>query len=44
LTSEYIFFNGKRIARRDLSGGSVYYYFSDMLGSTSVMTNATGSI
>jgi RHS repeat-associated protein len=44
LTSEYIFFNGKRIARRDVSGGGVYYYFSDHLGSSNVVTNAAGVI
>ena len=40
---EYIFFNGSRIARRDVSGGAVHYYFSDHLGSHGVVENATGS-
>jgi len=40
---EYIFFNGKRVARRD-ADGSVHYYFSDHLGSASVITNATGAM
>ena len=40
---EYIFFNGKRIARRDVSGSVVHYYFSDHLGSTSVVADATGT-
>ncbi len=44
LTSEYISFNNKRIARRDVSSGSVYYYFSDVLGSSNVITNATGTV
>jgi len=44
LTTEYIFFNGKRIARRDLPSGTVHYYFSDHLGSTSVVTDATGNV
>jgi RHS repeat-associated protein len=44
LTSEYIFFNGRRIARRDLGPLTVYYYFSDHLGSSSVITDAAGSI
>jgi RHS repeat-associated protein len=35
-------FAGKRIAWRD-SSGNVYYYFADVLGSTRVVTNATGS-
>jgi RHS repeat-associated protein len=41
---EYIFFNGKRAARRDISGNVVSYYFSDHLGSTDVVTSATGTI
>ncbi len=39
---EYMFFNGQRIARRDGSNPP-YYYFSDHLKSTSVMTNNTGA-
>jgi hypothetical protein len=42
-TADYVFFNGKRMARVDLPGGSVHYYFSDHLGSASVITDATGS-
>jgi RHS repeat-associated protein len=44
MLSQYIFFSGKRIARRDVTTGNVYYYFSDHLGSSSVITNATGAI
>ena len=33
-TEEYIFFDGKRVARRDLPSGTVHYYFSDNIGST----------
>jgi RHS repeat-associated protein len=44
IQKEYIFFNGKRIARRDVVPNTVHYYFSDHLGSASVMTNATGGI
>ena len=29
VTSEYIFLGGRRIARRDVTTGSVYYYFAD---------------
>ncbi len=36
LTSEYIFFGGARIARRDASG-NVFYYLADHLGSSRVM-------
>ncbi len=42
-TEEYIFFNGKRVARRDASNSAVHYYFSDHLGSASVITSATGT-
>ena len=41
---EYVFFNGKRIARRDASTTYVYYYFSDHLGSTSLVTDAAGTM
>jgi RHS repeat-associated protein len=41
---EYIFFNGTRIARRDASNSSVHYIYSDYLGSSSVITNATGTL
>jgi len=44
LTSEYIFAGGKRIARRDISTGSVYYYFEDELGSSSVLATASGGV
>jgi RHS repeat-associated protein len=41
---EYIFFTGKRIARRDVSNSAVHYYFSDHLGSTSMTTDANGTM
>ncbi len=41
--TEYVFFNGRRIARRDPSG-SVFYYFSNHLGSTSVITDSGGTV
>jgi RHS repeat-associated protein len=40
---EYVFFNGARIARRDVSTNAVHYYFSDHLGTHAVVENATGS-
>jgi len=43
LLNEYIFFNGKRIARRDASG-NVDYYVGDQLGTARVVTNAAGTI
>src|SRR5206468_4663144 len=44
MQKEYIYFNGGRVARRDLSDGSVKFYFSDHLGSASVITNAAGGM
>lgn len=41
--NEYIFFAGRRIAQSNPSSGSVYYYFVDHLGSTRVVTTATGT-
>ncbi len=41
--NEYIFFAGRRIAQSNPSSGSVYYYFVDHLGSTRVVTRATGT-
>jgi len=43
-TADYVFFNGKRIARVDLPAGDVRYYYSDHLGSASVITTASGAI
>ena len=37
--SEYVFFNGKRVARRD-SSGNVFYYFTDHLGSSREIVQA----
>jgi len=41
--NEYIFFGGKRIARRDYLN-NVNYYFSDHLGTARLSTNSSGSI
>jgi RHS repeat-associated protein len=41
--NEYIFFAGRRIAQSNPTSGNVYYYFVDHLGSTRVMTTATGT-
>ena len=43
LVSEYIFFNGTRVARRD-ADNTVKYYFADDLGSASVITNDHGAM
>jgi hypothetical protein len=40
--TNYVFFDGNRVARRD--SGGVSYYFSDQLKTASVMTDATGNI
>jgi uncharacterized protein RhaS with RHS repeats len=42
--AEYVFFNGKRVARVDMPGNSPKYYFEDHLGSTDIVTNPTGGI
>jgi RHS repeat-associated protein len=39
----YVFFNGQRIARRDVSTGAIHFYFSDHLGSHGVVTNMAGT-
>jgi RHS repeat-associated protein len=47
LQSEYVFFDGERVARRDNPGGTssaVFYYFSDHLKTTDVVTDALGTI
>jgi RHS repeat-associated protein len=46
LTSEYVFFDGERVARKDFSGNttSVSYYFSDHLKTASVITDAAGNV
>jgi RHS repeat-associated protein len=42
-TDEYVFFAGRRIAHLD-PAGNVYYLFSDLVGSTRVVTNSAGVI
>jgi len=44
LKSEYVFFNGKRLARIDLPAGTVHYYLSDHLNSTSMVISAAGAV
>jgi RHS repeat-associated protein len=45
LKSEYVFFNGERVARRDgVNGaGGIVYYFSDYLKTASVIADSTGT-
>ena len=40
---EYVYFGGRRIARRDVSTNAVHYYFSDHLGTHAVVSDATGT-
>ncbi|HEV2963560.1 MAG TPA: RHS repeat-associated core domain-containing protein [Candidatus Angelobacter sp.] len=44
LQSEYIFFDGTRIARKDFFGNAISYYFSDQLKTASVIADAAGNI
>lgn len=44
IDEEYVYFNGERIARVDSPGGTVNYYFSNHLGSASVIATAAGDI
>ncbi|MBZ5530317.1 MAG: hypothetical protein LAO20_02695 [Acidobacteriia bacterium] len=45
LKSEYVFFDGERVARRDLLAPTgVFYYFADHLKTASVVTDAAGVI
>jgi len=44
ISDEFIFFGGKRIARRKVATGEVNYYFADHLGSSRVVTNSSGTI
>jgi RHS repeat-associated protein len=44
LTSEYVFFNGERVARKDFPSNTVSYYFSDHLKTASVITDSAGNI
>src|SRR5580658_1152022 len=43
-TRSIFYFNGKRIARVDRPSGTLNYYFSDQLGSASVITGPSGTL
>jgi RHS repeat-associated protein len=43
IKSEYVFFDGERVARRD-NGLAVSYYFSDHLKTAAIETDASGNI
>jgi len=43
--SEYVFFAGQRVARRDVGGtNAVYYYFSNQIHSTALIADANGNV
>ena len=42
ISSEYVYFGGRRVARRDGTSNTPSYYFSDHLGSASVVSDANG--
>src|SRR5262249_45397875 len=44
LKSEYVFFDGERVARKDFPSNAVSYYFSDHLKTTDIVTDAQGNI
>lgn len=44
INEEYVFFDGARIARIDRPSGAVHYYFSDQLGSASVITDGSANV
>ena len=44
MQNEYVFLGGKLVARRDVPTGHKHYYFSDHLGSASVITSDLGVI
>jgi RHS repeat-associated protein len=44
LQSEYVFFEGGRVARIDLPGNTLHYYLSDHLQSTSMLVSVSGAI
>jgi len=44
LKSEYVFFDGERVARKDFPSNAVFYYFSDHLKTASVITDSVGNI
>ncbi len=43
INEEYIYFNGERVARVDRPSGTVHYYFSNNLGSASVIASSSGA-
>jgi RHS repeat-associated protein len=44
ITDEYVYFGGKRVAHRVVSGNSVYYYAEDLLGSSRALATSAGAL
>jgi hypothetical protein len=44
VVENYIFFGGERLARRDASTKAVHFYFSDTLGTHSLITDSNGDM
>ena len=44
IQAEYVFFAGKRVARRDLLSGATHFYFADHLNSTNLVYSDTGTL
>lgn len=44
VVEDYVFFNGRRVARRDASTAAIHFYFSDHLGTHSLVTDANGTM
>jgi RHS repeat-associated protein len=44
MQEEYVYFDGQRIARRDVATNDAHYYFSNHLGSSSVITDSSGNV
>ena len=42
--TNYVFFDGERVARQDFPSNAVSYYFSDHLKTTDIVTDAQGNI
>ena len=44
MQEEYVYFDGERVARRDVTSNNVHYYLSDQLGSASVIADSSGNV
>lgn len=44
LTDEFVYFGGKRVAHRDISGGTLHFYAQDMIGSSRLIFSSSGIV